>query len=172
MMVKKYLNLGCGRDYRKDYTGDVEWVNLDCPDSYHADVRHNLDVLPYPFEDNCFDMVLCSHVLEHVIKPLDVMKEVCRILKPSGRVVVRLPVGDFTVDHLRGIHTRDYFHSITRFDGGGCDCCHMFNLVYQRRRLKNFFSLWYRFRKWFVNLFTDEWEFCLEKDGEGVKIEK
>ena len=45
------LNLGCGRDIREGY------VNLDKAGLDGVDVVHDLNVFPYPFEDNEFDEI-------------------------------------------------------------------------------------------------------------------
>lgn len=42
------------------------------------------DATRMPFPDRTFDRVHCSWLLEHVPAPLDVLKEVHRVLKPSG----------------------------------------------------------------------------------------
>ena len=39
-----------------------------------------------PYEDNSFDVVLCQLSIDYLIHPLDVMKEVSRVLKPGGGV--------------------------------------------------------------------------------------
>lgn len=39
-----------------------------------------------PYEDNSFDVVLCQLSIDYLIHPLDVMKEVSRVLKPGGSV--------------------------------------------------------------------------------------
>ena len=41
------------------------------------------------FEDNRFDVVYCRYVLEHVADPLQVLKEMCRVLKPGGKAFVQ-----------------------------------------------------------------------------------
>jgi ubiquinone/menaquinone biosynthesis C-methylase UbiE len=43
------------------------------------------------FEDASFDVALCSELLEHVPDPRAVTKELRRILKPSGTLVVSIP---------------------------------------------------------------------------------
>ena len=45
--------------------------------------------LPYP--DNTFDVVVCCNVLEHLERPESVFREVHRVLKPSGRFIVKTP---------------------------------------------------------------------------------
>jgi SAM-dependent methyltransferase len=45
-----------------------------------------------PFEDVCFDVVICSHVLEHVDHDQESMAEMHRVLAPTGRALVMVPV--------------------------------------------------------------------------------
>lgn len=42
------------------------------------------DATRLPFADNTFDRIHCSWLLEHVPSPTDVLREVRRVLKPSG----------------------------------------------------------------------------------------
>ena len=56
-----------------------------------VDIVHNIEEIPWPIEDNTFDLVFCSHVLEHVRNLEGVMKEIYRILKPSGVVDITCP---------------------------------------------------------------------------------
>jgi len=79
------LNLGCGEDYKEGY------VNVDFHGHVNIDVQHDLNSIPYPFADNSFDHVLASHVLEHLDRPFVVMKELHRILKPGGTLIVKVP---------------------------------------------------------------------------------
>jgi ubiquinone/menaquinone biosynthesis C-methylase UbiE len=44
-----------------------------------------------PFEDKTFDVVLCTEVLEHVVDPARVVRELMRVAKPGARVVVSIP---------------------------------------------------------------------------------
>jgi len=81
----KKLNLGCGEDYMPGYT------NVDFRSHVEIDVQHNLNELPYPFEDGEFDLVHASHVLEHLDKPFDIMVELHRITKKGGTIHIRVP---------------------------------------------------------------------------------
>ena len=45
-----------------------------------------------PFEgSNLYDVVICSHVLEHICYPQHLMNDVYRVLKPKGILIVALP---------------------------------------------------------------------------------
>jgi SAM-dependent methyltransferase len=55
----------------------------------------SLDITHLPFPDNYFDVILCSHVLEHVVDDIKAMSELCRVLTDHGRAIVLTPV-DFT----------------------------------------------------------------------------
>ncbi len=62
-----------------------------------------------PFEDDQFDYVLCCAVLEHTRRPWDVAREICRVLRPGGRVLVDYPF-------LQGVHgyPHHYFNATPR----------------------------------------------------------
>jgi SAM-dependent methyltransferase len=44
-----------------------------------------------PFRAECFDVVICSEVLEHVSSPLDVICEIHRVLRPEGTLLICVP---------------------------------------------------------------------------------
>jgi ubiquinone/menaquinone biosynthesis C-methylase UbiE len=49
------------------------------------------DAMALPFADGVFDRVYCSEVLEHVLEPEAVVREMRRVLKPTGFAVVSVP---------------------------------------------------------------------------------
>lgn len=51
-------------------------VGIDFVGNTNADVVHDLNIFPYPFPDNDFDKVVCSHVMEHIDDVVKVMEEV------------------------------------------------------------------------------------------------
>lgn len=49
------------------------------------------DVTCLPFRDACFDLVICSEVLEHIPDHATAMHEIIRVLKPGKSLVVSVP---------------------------------------------------------------------------------
>jgi ubiquinone/menaquinone biosynthesis C-methylase UbiE len=44
-----------------------------------------------PFKSETFDKVICSEVLEHVPNPLLVLKEIYRVMKNEGKLIISVP---------------------------------------------------------------------------------
>lgn len=71
-------------------------VNQDC----QPDVVHDLNEIPYPFEDNSFDEIFASEVLEHLGRQGDHVaffaqfSEIHRIMKPDAYLVASVPRDD------------------------------------------------------------------------------
>ena len=49
------------------------------------------DIHNIPYKDNTFDFVSCLGTIEHLVKPQEGIREIARILKPSGVVVMTIP---------------------------------------------------------------------------------
>lgn len=76
------LNLGCGS---QPLAG---WVNVDAADIPGVDVVHDLDVIPWPFDDASMSEVRAFDVFEHVGNPLGFMAECHRVLQPGGALYI------------------------------------------------------------------------------------
>lgn len=50
------------------------------------------DAAALPFLDNSFNAVVCTQVLEHIKDDLKVLKEIKRVLKQNGRLIMSVPV--------------------------------------------------------------------------------
>jgi SAM-dependent methyltransferase len=57
----------------------------------HAPADLRLDVTDMDLPDGSFDLILCSHVLEHVTEDRMAMAELRRVLAPGGRCLVLTP---------------------------------------------------------------------------------
>ncbi len=56
------------------------------------DVDYNVDIQNLPFEDNIYDFIFASHVLEHIPNDEKALQEIRRILKPNGVAILPVPV--------------------------------------------------------------------------------
>jgi SAM-dependent methyltransferase len=98
-----------------------------------------IDVTQIPWPDASVDLLICSHVLEHVPDDRAAMRELCRILSPQGNALLEVPViGELTRedpsvtdpaerlrlfgqdDHVR-VYGRDYYD---RLDAAGFRVLH------------------------------------------------
>jgi SAM-dependent methyltransferase len=83
----RVLDVGCGgRPYETLLAGAAEIVGFDVPGNPHADISGSIDAIPV--EDASFDVVLCLQVLEHVPDPAAAVRELRRVVKPGGRVLL------------------------------------------------------------------------------------
>lgn len=63
-------------------------------------VDHNVDLQELPFEDQTYDFVFASHVLEHIPNDKEAISEIQRILRPNGIAILSIPlVAEKTVEY-------------------------------------------------------------------------
>ncbi|WP_443082278.1 class I SAM-dependent methyltransferase [Thermodesulfitimonas autotrophica] len=79
------LDLGCGPNKLSGAIG------VDFRPGPGVDVVHNLNVYPWPFADNEFDLVYASHILEHPKDVVRTIEEIYRITKAGQVVRVLVP---------------------------------------------------------------------------------
>jgi SAM-dependent methyltransferase len=58
--------------------------------------------------DASYDLLLASHVLEHIANPLRALEEWRRVVRPSGHILLIMPHRDNTFDHRRAITTLEH----------------------------------------------------------------
>ncbi len=109
------LNLGCGRFPKPGFV-NVDWVDVE-----GVDVVHDLRALPYPFADGSFQRIEADHVIEHLPEVFDIMRELHRLLKPGGELVIRVPHfsrGFSHPEHKRGFDATFPYYFDPSFPGG------------------------------------------------------
>ncbi len=74
-------------DVRKALKGLQEAPDVACDD--YAVMCQDITELPFP--DEHFDCVICSEVLEHIPAHEEALRELVRVLKPKGSLVVSVP---------------------------------------------------------------------------------
>ena len=102
------LNLGCGR---KRVPGAV---NLDRTAASAPDVVHDLDVQPWPFDDDRFDRVYAFDVIEHLADVVAAMEELHRICRDGASIEITVP--HFSSGNAFTDPTHRHFFSRFSFD--------------------------------------------------------
>jgi len=112
-MVK--LILGCGPHHVRQQ-GEVLLDRIKFP---NVDIKHDLDVHPWPFEKNYADGIVAVHVVEHLRNLLiPFMNEAWRVLKPGGSLYLETPLAgvDPDMDYADPTHIRCYrIHSFVNY---------------------------------------------------------
>lgn len=106
----RVLDVGAGSaPYRKAFA-HCEYLTQDFTQLQPDQLRHGgyaaidyvCEAAAIPVPDASFDAILCTEMLEHVPEPIRVVRELGRILKPEGRLILTAPLGS-------GIH-QEPFH--------------------------------------------------------------
>ena len=85
--LKKYLKgfsnitYTSGDKFEKGYDG-----------YYYSKDTLSLDLTSLSFSDNSFDVVICNHVLEHIVNEKQALNEIYRVLKPGGWAIIQVPI--------------------------------------------------------------------------------
>lgn len=112
---RRKLNLGCG-EFKKE-----GFINVDIRPETKPEVVWDLNKFPYPFETGEFELIEADHVIEHLNDPFGAMKELHRILKDGGKLIVRVPHfsrGFTHPDHRRGFDLSFPYYFDRRFKAG------------------------------------------------------
>jgi SAM-dependent methyltransferase len=88
-----FLDMGCGnKPYEglyKPFTASQTGCDIVQSDQNSVDVI--CPATDLKFEDNKFDSILCTQVLEHVFEHDKLMSEAFRVLKPGGHLILTVP---------------------------------------------------------------------------------
>ncbi len=84
----KILDIGCGKKKIKTRNKKDRIIGLDLVKTSDADIVWDLEKLPWPLKDNEFDLVIATHILEHLSNIVGSMEEIWRILKRGGKLRV------------------------------------------------------------------------------------
>ncbi|MBM4285652.1 MAG: class I SAM-dependent methyltransferase [Deltaproteobacteria bacterium] len=104
-------DVGCSRGHIKRFIGGIpntRWIGLDWRIDDEAlrecgyDELHRCDFnAPLPLSNNSVDIVVFSHVIEHLPRPDFTMGELSRILRPGGLLLAGSPVAPSFVARVR-----------------------------------------------------------------------
>jgi len=152
------LDVGCGRrPYEKTFfAGAKRYIGTD----YLSD-RSRPDVvcsaLDLPFSDEQFDTVVSTEVLEHVPDPLQALREMRRVLRPGGFLVLSAPMHwprhEVPFDYFR----YPYDGLLHLVKSSGLDLARMFNrgrsYAYVGQVIQHVQPIGARWFNWLVNTF-------------------
>jgi SAM-dependent methyltransferase len=91
--VGRVLDAWCGQ---RPYRGLLEsfsdrYESLDVTRRF-PDQTYVSDIQAMPtVTSSRYDTVICSEVLEHLPRPLDALREICRVLRPGGKAIITVP---------------------------------------------------------------------------------
>lgn len=83
--------------FAPEYIIQKELKSMPNIDYISADLNSDLamvkmDITNISFEENAFDVILCNHVLEHILDDGLAMRELYRVLKPGGWAILQVPI--------------------------------------------------------------------------------
>ncbi len=98
---QRILCIGCGAGNDVWYLAhENEVVGMDYANSgLEVAARHGIHVFSLdlnasqhlPFDDGSFDIVVCKDVLEHLLDPVQLIRECGRVLRDAGHIVISVP---------------------------------------------------------------------------------
>lgn len=101
----RLLEIGCGRGWL------TQRMQEHCPATYGVDVNprsivhgvtgrlHVMDAVDLGFDDEQFDLVYSFHAIEHIVDVDAALREMARVIKPAGRVLLVYPA-----EPIRGLY--------------------------------------------------------------------
>ena len=156
-------NIGAGEEILDGY------INCDLYPKDNRVLKVDVNKLPLPFKSNSGSLIRLSHLLEHIENPYELLRDCRRVLKPNGRLVVKLPSFSNVVQHKRWYHTVDYLRILGKSTSNDY-YLGKFRLEFFRRNKFVLFSfhrmlrLYYRFVSWLSSILFLEYEWCWKKE--------
>ena len=119
----RILDAGAGEQPFKNFCSHLQYVSQDFAQYHPTELNSGLqmekwdygkldivsDVVAIPEADGSFDAIMCTEVFEHIINPLDAVKEFARLLKQDGYLVITAPFCSLT--HFAPYHFYSGFNT-------------------------------------------------------------
>ena len=91
----RLMDFGCGSKPYKSLFNTTEYIGVDFENGGHPHDNEQIDVYydgkKLPFENQYFDSVLCTEVVEHVFALIDTLNEINRVMKTGGNILITCP---------------------------------------------------------------------------------
>ena len=85
------IEVGSGAGFLKDFIKNKNLKLTDLGNDEHLDFK-NIDAQKTSFEDGSFDFVIASNMIHHIPYPIRFFKEMNRILKTDGKLIIFGPM--------------------------------------------------------------------------------
>lgn len=125
----RLLDAGAGEQPYKKHCTHLHYVSQDFAQYNPATLEEGLqmkdwdygkldiisDVTAIPEPDASFDAILCTEVIEHIVNPIDAIKEFSRLLKPDGTLILTAPfcsMTHFAPYHFYSGYNRFFYENI------------------------------------------------------------
>ncbi|MEJ2251293.1 MAG: class I SAM-dependent methyltransferase [Candidatus Lokiarchaeota archaeon] len=107
---QNFLDIGCGTGWAVRYAANIikeggKAYGIDFSSKMIEKAKINslnyenlqffkVSARKLPFEDNYFNKIICTNAFHHFPEPLEVLKEVFRVLLPGGKIFIMGPTAD------------------------------------------------------------------------------
>ena len=168
--MKNVLICGAGEKSFRNYDSikhGKKFTYLDKHKFKSVNVIHNLEVTPLPFDNDVFDEIFCSHVIEHISNLIGLMKEFHRIIKSDGVITIIVPYwlnlqNQQDPTHVRNMnyYALDFLTKDRKFSEGNYL---MNNISFKIYDIKYTFNKWLRLVEKFANRYPFIYEASIIK---------
>lgn len=123
----RVLDVGAGIGQYRDLFAHCEYQAHDfgqepATEGKYTRLDYQSDITAIPVPNEAFDVVLCTEVLEHVPEPIVALKELSRIVRPGGHLLISAPLGSHLHQepyHFYGGYTPHWYRRF--LPAAGCE---------------------------------------------------
>ncbi len=90
-LQKRFLHIAPERCFVRMFS-EAAGAGYLTADLLKTEVMESMDITDISWPDGSFDVIYCSPVLEHVVDDCQAMRELCRVLAPSGWAMLNVPI--------------------------------------------------------------------------------
>ena len=125
----RVLDVGAGSAQYRDFFKHCDYLTQDfgrepATIGRYAALDYESDITAIPVPDASFDAILCTEVLEHVPEPVAAIREMARILRPGGVLLLSAPLGSHLHQepyHFYGGYTPHWYSRVLESSGFDID---------------------------------------------------
>ena len=91
----KILHFSPARSIYRILKNNDDYLSSDLSGDFLAQV--SFDITAIDAQDSSYDLIICYHILEHVVPDVQAMQELFRVLKASGSCIIQTPFKTGTI---------------------------------------------------------------------------